>query len=242
MNVVPLYKLDERHPQALACAKCAVREHALFGALDHDGLDRIHTHIASHEYAADTVILRAGDVGDSLFTIRSGIVRFERSTEAGERRIVRLAGRSDLIGQESLLRLAHQDDVIACTEVHVCRIPRSLVQELGHAEEAITQELMRRWQTALGEAQAWMTNLSTGPAARRMLHLVEKLQAHADGRGLIWLPRREDMGAMLDMTFETASRLVSQLKREGILTLEPPRHARVNAERLRHAIAAFAAG
>lgn len=242
MSVVPLYRLDERHPQAQACARCAVREHALFGALDHDGLDRIHTHIASQVFAADTVMLRAGDVGDSLFTIRSGIVRFERPTASGDRRIVRLAGRSDLIGQESLLRLAHQDDVIACTEVQACRIPRSLVQELGDAESAITEELMRRWQAALDESQGWMVHLTTGPARSRMLHLIDKLHAHADDHGLIWLPRREDMGAMLDMTFETASRLVSQFKREGILVVEPTRQARVDAARLRHAIQAGTAG
>jgi hypothetical protein len=44
------------------------------------------------------------------------------------------------------------------------------------------------------------------------------------------------MGAMLDMTIETASRLVSQLKREGVLDTPDQRHARINMDALMAAL------
>ena len=70
-----------------------------------------------------------------------------------------------------------------------------------------------------------------------MLKLLALLDRHADEQGLIWLPRREDMGAMLDMTVETASRMVSRLRREGIVEPLPPRHARLDRDRLAAALA-----
>ena len=42
-----------------------------------------------------------------------------------------------------------------------------------------------------------------------------------DGDGLVWLPSRQEMSAMLGMTVETASRLVSALKREGAVIVDP---------------------
>ncbi len=236
MNVVRLYKLAEsQHPQARACLACEVRRSALFGALDEDALDNIHETIASLDLAADDRLYGAGDSGPWLYTIRAGIVRLERSTDTGERRIVRLAGRGDLLGQESLLDRRHGDDAFACTPVSVCRIPRQLVSSLAE-HQGLVDELMQRWQAALDDAQAWLTQLTTGPASRRMLNLLVKLDEHTDDHGLIWLPRREDMGAMLDMTIETASRLVSRFRREGLLELHPPRHARLDRPKLRLAL------
>ncbi len=236
MNVVRLYRLDEAvHPQALACKACEVRRSALFGALDDRALDDIHENIGNLELAPDDRLYGAGDSDPWLYTIREGIVRLERSTDSGDRRIVRLVGRGDLLGQEALIDRRHTDDAIACTPVSLCRIPRRLVGTLSE-HQAMVDELMQRWQSALDDAQAWVTQLTTGAAGRRMLHLLVKLDEHTDEKGLIWLPRREDMGAMLDMTIETASRLVSRFKREGLLELHPPRHAKLDRGRLRQAL------
>ena len=38
---------------------------------------------------------------------------------------------------------------------------------------------MLRWQRALEDSEAWLADLATGPARRRMLRLLHKLTAHA---------------------------------------------------------------
>jgi CRP-like cAMP-binding protein len=240
MNVVPIYRLASRHPQAAVCASCEVRGAALFGALDDGGLDRIHTHIASLDLQADERVYAQGSSAGAMYTVRSGVVRFERFSERGERRIVRLAGRGDLIGQEALLRRPYADEAIACTPVQLCRIPTALVDELGddlrESCSPLMRELMSRWQQALDDAEAWVADLSSGPVRRRVLRLLLRLAEHVDAEGCIWLPRREEIGAMLDMTFETASRQVSRLRREAILDLSTGRRARLDVEALRRAV------
>jgi CRP-like cAMP-binding protein len=235
---IALYRQGERHPQALACAACEVRGSALFGALSPEGLDRIHTHIASVTMPADATLYDRGTSGLAVYTIRAGMVRFERTTERGDRRIVRLAGRGDLIGQEALLQRSYADAAIACTPVELCRIPRNLVDDLAQGSGALPRELMLRWQLALDAAEAWVAELSTGPARRRLLRLLLRLQAQAQPDGSIWLPRRDDIGAMLDITLETASRLVSGLRREGVLSLLPSHRARLDSTRLQQALQA----
>ena len=178
MHAIPNDRQDGAHPQAQACAACEVRSAALFGVLDDAGLDRIHTQIASMTLGPDATVHDRGTAGLAVFTIREGLVRFERSSEHGDRRIVRIvriAGRGDLIGQEALLHRPYVDDAVACTEVHLCRIPRTLVAQLAQGRDALPRELMLRWQRALDAAEAWLSDLSTGPARRRLLPLLRRL-------------------------------------------------------------------
>lgn len=238
LNVVPVDPScqRQRHPQAAACLACPVRHSALFGALDAAALERIHVHIDDLMLAADAPLYSLGQPGGAAYTVRSGIVRFERATARGDRRIVRLAGRGDLIGQEALLSLPFADDAVACTEVHLCRIPRSLIDAAGDDENLLLREVMRRLQGALDDSQGWLADLATGPARRRVLRLLEKLGQYTDSQQTIWLPRREEIGAMLDMTVETASRLISQLRREGVIHSSAHRGAQLDAAALAKAL------
>lgn len=232
----PLFLHDLGPAQARICAACDVRRSALFGALGAAGLARIHDRIASPSLAADARLYARGEAGGAMYTVRSGIVRLERVTEGGQRRIVRVAGRGDLVGQEALLRRPYSEDAVACTPVQVCRISHTLIDEVGTAEPALLRELMSRWQQALDAAAAWTADLTAGAARRRMLKLLALLERHADDEGLIWLPRRDEMGDMLDLTIETTSRQLSRFRREGILELQPPRQARVDIDRLQAAL------
>jgi CRP-like cAMP-binding protein len=234
--VVPLYRADGTHPQAQICRRCAIRTDALFGALDEAALDQIHVHIADLTVAPDAPVRRRGDDA-AVYTVRSGLVRAERLTARGDRRIVRLAGAGALIGQEALLGRRSEDEWVACTHAQLCRLPASLVQELMQREAALAQGLMQRWQSALDETEAWLADLATGPARRRVVRLLQRLAELGDG-DRIWLPKRGEMGAMLDLTVETASRQVSALRREGVLTAVEPGAACVSAPALAAAVRA----
>ncbi|MEX8520420.1 MAG: Crp/Fnr family transcriptional regulator [Leptothrix sp. (in: b-proteobacteria)] len=216
------------NPQAHVCAQCGVRQFALFGALDEAALAEIHYHIADIRLQPGALLYAAQSPGSAVYTIRSGVVRMERVSEAGERRILRLSGRTDLLGLESILHQTYAADAVACTTVDVCRIPRVLIDELGQKHPQLLRDLMKRWQRALDDADEWLTELTRGPARQRMLRLLLKLSEYSSDDGLIWLPTRPEMGAMLDMTFETASRLISVLKRENILEPIDLRSARIH--------------
>ena len=230
-SVIPLRSSGSSlfNPQARVCAECAVRRFALFGALDTPALDQIHVHIADIRLAPGQTLYSAQGPGQAAYTVRAGVMRLERSNERGDRRILRLAGRSDLIGMEAMLGQSYAADAVACTEVQICRLPRTLLDDLSRAEPGLMLDMMKRWQRALDDADEWLTELCAGPARHRMLRLLLKLSEYADGQA-VWLPSRQEMSAMLDMTIETASRLVSALKREGVLDALDQRHAVIHMD------------
>jgi len=213
------------NPQARVCLDCAVRRHALFGVLDARTLQDIHWRIADLSFTPGQPVFIGGESGQAAYTVREGMVRLERLSERGECHIVRLAGRGDLIGMEALLGQTYATTAVACTPVKLCRLPRALVEELEQQDGHLAHGLMARWQRALDDTDEWLTELLSGSARWRMLRLLLKLSEYGEGEGRIWLPTRQEMGAMLGMTVETASRLVSQLKREGVLQADGGRHA-----------------
>ncbi|MEJ6002246.1 Crp/Fnr family transcriptional regulator [Paucibacter soli] len=231
-----LHRQGRTHPQALACASCELRRLALFGTLTEQALDCIHVHIAAQRLEAGQTLYDIGQHAEALFTVRAGVVRLERVNASGERRVVRLAGRGDLIGLEALLKQPYGSSALASTALEVCRIPRGLVAELSQSHVGLATELMQRWQQALAQAEEWLAELSMGPARRRVLRLVHKLSQYAQSeepQPWIWLPTRGDIGAMLNMSMETASRAISALRRQGVLLQVEPQRARLDLAALR---------
>jgi len=236
---IALYRQRPAHPQVHVCGQCGVRQFALFGALSEAELARIHVHIADLRLAPGQALFDIGQGADALYTVRSGVVRLERVNVSGERRVVRLAGRGDLIGLEALLKQPYGVAALACTPVEVCRIPRGLVWELSGSHGTVAGHLMLRWQRALAEAEDWLAELSMGQARRRVLRLLLKLSDYAESPGpqpWIWLPTRGDMGAMLNMSMETASRQISALRRDGVMLKLEPRRAQLDLAALMAAL------
>ena len=163
------------------------------------------------------LIYHAGDLGDRLFTIRNGLVKLVQYLPDGSQRIVRLVKTSDVVGLESMINKPYEHDAITLQRTEVCCLPTSTVQTLSNENPELHVELLKRWQRALSEADAWLTELSTGSARERVARMLLRL-VRDETTTEFTLFGREDLGAMLGITTETASRTIADFKRKGFLT------------------------
>jgi CRP/FNR family transcriptional regulator len=198
------------------CLNCALRTSVLFAGLDEGDFAQIHDPIDQFELKPGSVLYRGGDAGDYMFTVRTGALKLVQYLPDGSQRIVRLARATDVVGLEALLEAPYQHDAITLQRTQVCRFPARAVRALGQENERLHRELMRRWQRALTEADAWLTELSTGSARQRVARLLLRM-AHDRETSECELFSREDMGAMLGVTTETASRTIAEFKRQSLL-------------------------
>ena len=90
--------------------------------------------------------------------------------------------------------------------------------------------IMKRWQRALNDADLWITQLSTGSSRQRVARLLLKLVCDEDQKCELF--NREDMGAVLGITTETASRIVAEFKRKSLLKEIKPNYYLADTERL----------
>lgn len=205
------------------CLSCTLRNSVLFAGLNENDFDQIHQPIDIYTLPAGSVLYRAGSRGDRMFTIRSGILKLVRYLPDGTQRIVRLLRATDVTGLEILLGQEYQHDAVVLQAAEACSLPITVVQALSQSNPALHRELLNRWQKALKEADAWLTELSTGSAKERIARLLLRLVVDTDSSDCT-LFSREDMGAMLGVTTETASRIIAEFKRKSLLIETRPNH------------------
>jgi CRP/FNR family transcriptional regulator len=203
------------------CANCALRTTVLFAGLTADDFNSIHDPIDQFNLKPGTALYQAGGNGEYMFTVRSGALKLVQYLADGSQRIVRLARATDVLGLEALLGDPYQHDAVALQPSEICRFPTRVVQNLSRDNPALHRELMQRWQRALSEADAWLTELSTGSARQRVARLLLRLVRDRESSACE-LFSREDMGAMLGITTETASRTIAGFKRESLLVESRP--------------------
>ena len=198
------------------CLNCSVRASALFAGLAERDFRQIHDPIDQFLLKPGTSLYRAGDQGDFMFTVRTGTLKLVQYLPDGSQRIVRIARPTDILGLEALVAAAYQHEAIALQTTEVCRFPTRLVRDLEKENLVLHQELMTRWQRALSEADAWLTELSTGSARQRVARLLLRLVRDRESCEC-QLFGREDMGAMLGITTETTSRTIAEFKHQSLL-------------------------
>jgi CRP/FNR family transcriptional regulator, anaerobic regulatory protein len=213
MKIVPLHDAWEGEAD---CLNCALRNTVLFSGLDETDFEKIHKPIDQFVLPAGSTLYHASDDADYMYTLRSGVVKLTQYLADGNQRIVRLAFSSDVIGLEALIEPSYKHDAVALRDIEVCRLPVPVVNQLSAENKALHKELLNRWHQALNEADDWLTQLSTGPARRRMASLLLKL-AEKYGADKCELFTREDIGSMLSITTETASRTIAEFKRNDLI-------------------------
>lgn len=198
------------------CRICPLRGSDLFASLEEQDFIHIHHAIERFGAAPHTVLYRTGERGRTVLTLRTGLIKLVRYLPDGSQRIVRLSGATDVVGLEAVVGWSYQHNAVTLTDCEVCAIPVALIERLAQEQPRLYQELMRRWQQALAQADDWLTQFSLGSARQRVARLLLQLMGD-NQRAPFRLLAREDMSAMLGLTIETVSRIIAELRRQQVL-------------------------
>ncbi|MDP1928007.1 MAG: Crp/Fnr family transcriptional regulator [Thiobacillus sp.] len=197
------------------CAVCEVRNFVLFSGLSTHELDSILHPVDNLHVPQHAVLYEEGTVAPSVYTLRSGLIKLKVDLPNGGQRSVRLLRPGDVAGMETLVGERYHHTAIALRDTDVCRIPREVVMQLDQTNPGVHQALLQRWQRSVDQADHFIVALSTGPAEARMARLLITLGCAGDHPET--MPSREDMGALLGITTETASRIMAEFKRRGLV-------------------------
>lgn len=197
------------------CLSCSIRSSALLSGLTEQDFEQMHEPVEQLDMQPGEVLYKVGDPGRHLFTLRSGLIKLVQYLPDGTPRIVRLMRSSDTIGLEILVAEQYEHEAVVLRATGLCRYPKEAVSRFNQTNPVFHKDLMLRWQKALSDADTWLTQLSTGPAKKRMANLLLRLKE--ENSTDCFLFSREDIGSILSITIETASRTISEFKRTGLM-------------------------
>lgn len=215
-------KTNCTNPQWIGRAKCTVcdvRNFVLFSGLSLGELDTILQPIDNLHVPQNAVLYEQGAAAPYVYTLRHGLIKLKVDLPNGGQRIVRLLRPGDVAGMETLVGERYHHTAIALHDADVCRISREVVLQLDKTNPSVHQALQQRWQRSVDQADHFIVALSTGPAEARMARLLITLGCDSTLSETL-LPSREDMGALLGITTETASRIMAEFRRRGLIHIE----------------------
>lgn len=171
---------------------------------------------------ADTTLYTEGRAGDTVYAVRGGMLKLQRRLPSGAQRIVRVLREGDVLGLELLIDGVYRHTAVSLVRCSLQAVDKADLQARMQtqmpattpAASSRTMLLMQHWQDMVDEADLVIAQLSTGTArgrvARLLLHLTRR-----SSEGTCPSLTREDMGALLGLTTETASRVIAAFKRDG---------------------------
>ena len=203
------------------CRNCGIRDLVLFADLQESDFELIHLPIEELLIETGGILYNTGDDGAAAFTIRRGLVKLVHYLPDGTQRIVRLLRPGAVAGLEVTAGQSYEHTAIVVSHALVCRLPREVLERLSRETPRLHRQLMNKWHQTLRLADEWLTDLNTGSARQRVARLFLHLLDGA-GEDRCQLLGREDVGAILSVTTETASRAVAEMKRAGLVSETAP--------------------
>jgi CRP-like cAMP-binding protein len=201
------------------CKHCDVRNSDLFSALTNAELESMPESIDVYCYPAGSILYQEGEKNGSVYVMRAGLVKLIRELPDGTCRIVRLMRRGDTFGLEHFLGKVNGHTAVTVTGANLCRIPISLIKSLYRNNPNLCGQLLERWDDYLRRADNNIAFLSTGTTRKRVVNLIQYLAAAYRQRDVnrVALLSREDMASVLGVRVEGVSRIIAELKRDGVL-------------------------
>jgi len=170
----------------------------------------------------EDVCLEGAPAG-ALFLILRGVLKLVRTLESGREVIIELLGRGDLFGESALADGGTYDTRATCVHPStVLAIPRAAALQLLAAHPEAVRNMLAVLNDSVVRAHKRVEDMAVFGARQRIARFLIRLADWAGRveRGQTVVPvalSRQDMAALVGTTMETAIRVMSGLRREGLV-------------------------
>lgn len=210
------------------CHECPIRYRAVCAKCDDTELDVLENMKSYHSYKAGDTILWRGDDLKYVSSVVFGVATLNKTLEDGRTQMVGLLLPSDFIGRPG--RKVIDFDVVAMTDITLCRFEHKPFEKLVHETPHLSQRLMEMALDELDAARDWMLLLGRKTAREKIASFIELLvrrsaTPNVDGvKSNLHLPMtRDQIANYLGLTLETVSRQMGALSKAGIIRFEDRR-------------------
>jgi CRP/FNR family transcriptional regulator len=212
------------------CAACAVRVLSFCNALSDEHLGRLASITTSHSAEPHIGFVSEGDPAEHLFNITSGMVKVYKLLADGRQQITGFLFQGDFLGLSSNERYAYSAEAV--TPVTYCRFARKKLEQLLVDFPQVEHRLLGIASNELAAAQDQMLLLGRKAALEKVASFLLMLSHRRQKAGLapnpVRLPMtRADIADYLGLTIETVSRVMTQLRKTGVIVLPTPDEARI---------------
>lgn len=206
------------------CEQCIVRELGALKALDKQELLHLASCKDSYTVKKGDVIFNEGERMNGVYCIKDGICKVVKLNPDGKESILRLVKKGELLGQRSII----SDEItylsaVAMEEMQVCFIPRTEIIKFIRGNADFSLEVTKEICQQLKDANALSVDFSNKTVkerlARILVHLYEISGTDTEQYIKIQVSR-EELANMVGTATESCIRILSEMKKEGLIALD----------------------
>ncbi|WP_143309380.1 Crp/Fnr family transcriptional regulator [Chitinophaga vietnamensis] len=208
-----------------ACQQCKDRFASIFCKAEPSNLDQIDAAKVCSSYKKGQVIFHEGAYPFGVYCINDGKIKLSHSGDDGREQIIRLVKAGDIMGYKALLsNERYTATATALEDSAICFIPKDLFIQILQNDAALSFEMMRILSSELRKAEMRITHLAQKPVRERLaetlLFIRETYGFETDGFTLNVRLSREEIANLVGTATESAIRLLSEFKKDGMIELE----------------------
>jgi CRP-like cAMP-binding protein len=210
------------HPCVCEVDNCALCEAHLFADMRKDQVCEVRGVIHRHRYPRHQALFREGEPATHIVIIKRGQVKLVTCLADGREQILGVASPGQLVGIEVLNQDNYPYTVVPLTPVDVCRIGyKDLLRVVGNDPEAAVR-VIRALTRELEHSRNRIRDLGLRSATERVAAFLLSLSPGQpkSGETVPLALSRLEMGELLGVTEETVSRIMSQLRRAGVIVTQ----------------------
>ena len=204
------------------CEQCIVRQFNSLKALTKEELVRVSACKTSRFIKKGEVIFDEGETINGVFCVKDGVCKLSKLSANGKDQIVKLVIKGNLLGQRSLIGdEASNLSATALNDMELCFIPKSEIIWDLKKNSNFSMEVMKNLAHDLKEADNVIVNMAQKSVKQRLaealIYIMDTFGVTEEGMLKVVLSR-EDYANVVGTATESAIRILSQFKKEGIIS------------------------
>jgi CRP-like cAMP-binding protein len=205
------------------CHQCIIREFNTLKTLSSEELKEVSSHKNELVFKKGDVIFKEGTMLNGVYCIKEGKCKLTRLSQNGKEQIVKFIKHGDMLGYRSVLSEEPVSlSVVALEDMAACFIPKKDIFDSIQYNKDFSKDMFKVVCHDLKDANATLTNMAQKTVRERLadtlLFLDETFGEAEDGTINIQLSR-EEISNVIGTATESAIRLLSELKKDKIITL-----------------------
>lgn len=204
------------------CEQCIIKQFNSLKSLTKDELVRISGCKTSRVIKKGEVIFEEGETINGVYCVKDGICKLSKLSENGKDQIVKMVVKGQLLGQRSLITDESSNlQAVALNDMEVCFIPKSEIIADLQKNPKFSFDVLKDMAHDLKDADDIIVNMAQKSVRQRLaetlVYIYESFGVNPD-KTLSVLLSREDFANIVGTATESAIRVLSQFKKEGLIS------------------------
>ena len=219
------------------CHQCIIREFNTLKSLSKEELKQVSNHKDEMSFKKGEVIFKEGAMLNGVYCIKEGKCKLTKLSPNGKEQIVKFIKHGDMLGYRSVLSEEPVSlSVVALEDMSACFIPKKDIYDAIQNNKNFSKDMFKVVCHDLKDANDTIASMAQKTVIERLadtlLFLDETFGEDEDGNIAVKLSR-EEIANVIGTATESAIRLLSELKKDKVISLVGKKIKLLNKEALK---------